>query len=91
MAPAALPTALGRIEVIAILVAGIGGGGRVTERVEFFVDGRRVKAVEQSPSYPMQLMLILYEFPAEPETEPSPEAYPNRVVVDFVQGFRSQR
>jgi hypothetical protein len=32
------------------------------ERVEFFLDGVCVKVSEQSPAYPMQLMLTLYAF-----------------------------
>src|SRR4029077_13309132 len=34
-----------------------------SDRVEFSVDGRLVKTVDQSPCYPMQLMLSIYEFP----------------------------
>ena len=33
------------------------------EQVAFFVDGEPVKTVPQSPVYPMQLMLGIYEFP----------------------------
>ena len=35
------------------------------EQVAFFVDGELVKTVRQSPAYPMQLMLGIYEFRAE--------------------------
>jgi Glycosyl hydrolases family 16 len=31
--------------------------------IEFFIDGDSVKTVNQSPDYPMQLMLSIYEFP----------------------------
>jgi hypothetical protein len=41
------------------------------ERVAFSVDGEHVKTVGQSPSYPMQLMLNLYELPADPGDEPA--------------------
>ncbi len=61
------------------------------ERVSFFVDGEHMKTVEQSPSYPMQLMLGIYEFPggagggrgAEKAT-----AYPKAFTVDYIRGFR---
>jgi len=56
-------------------------------RVEFFVDGERVKTVEQSPDYPMQLMLGLYEFPEPGGTRPA-EAYPKELVVESVRGYR---
>jgi hypothetical protein len=56
------------------------------EYVEFFVDGRLAKRVGQSPSYPMQLMLSIYEFPAD--TPDDPAAYPKAFVVDYVRGYR---
>jgi hypothetical protein len=33
--------------------------------VAFFVDGELVKTVPQSPAYPMQLMLGIYDFPPD--------------------------
>ena len=54
------------------------------EGVVFFVDGEQVKRSDQSPSYPMQLMLSIYEFPGEPEAT----EYPKRFVVDNVRGYR---
>ena len=57
------------------------------EHITFFVDGALAKTVRQSPSYPMQLMLGIYEFPA---TEPAQTAgaYPKAFVVDYVRGYR---
>ena len=54
--------------------------------VTFFVDGEPVKHVGQSPDYPLQLMLDIYEFPAE-EGEPA-GTYPKEFVVDYVRGYR---
>ncbi|MFF4122109.1 glycoside hydrolase family 16 protein [Microbispora rosea] len=57
------------------------------ERVTFFVDGRHVRTIRQSPDYPMQLMLGLYEFPgAEGPERVGP--YPKEFVVDYVRGYR---
>ena len=56
------------------------------EQVAFSVDGRHVKTVRQSPAYPMQLMLGIYEFPGERRTGP----YPKEFVVDYVRGYRFQ-
>ena len=58
-------------------------------QVRFFVDGEEIKSVDQSPSYPMQLMLGIYEFPGE-ATERSHE-YPKRFTVDYVRGYRRSR
>ena len=55
-----------------------------TTDVAFFVDGERIKTVDQSPGYPMQLMLSLYEFR---EGEPR-GAYPKTFAVDHVRGYR---
>ncbi len=57
------------------------------DRVTFFVDGRHVKTIRQSPDYPMQLMLGIYEFPdAEGSERVGP--YPKEFVVDYVRGYR---
>lgn len=58
----------------------------VPESVTFYVDDERVKTVGQSPSYPMQLMLGLYEFPDEDGAREGP--YPKELVVDYVRGYR---
>ncbi len=58
------------------------------EGVAFFVDGRPAKSVPQSPAYPMQLMLGIYEFPPEAGAEPRTEVYPKEFVVDYVRGYR---
>ena len=56
--------------------------------VTFFVDGELVKTVLQSPAYPMQLMLGIYDFPPHDDLEPSTTADPKSVVVDYVRGYR---
>lgn len=54
--------------------------------VMFFVDGDTVKRVNQSPDYPMQLMLGIYEFPDAGERDPT--EYPKTFVVDYVRGYK---
>ena len=39
--------------------------------VAFFVDHQLVKLVEQSPGYPMQFMLDIYEFPEDQPPQPA--------------------
>jgi hypothetical protein len=59
------------------------------EQVAFFVDDDLVKTVRQSPAYPMQLMLGVYEFPSEDEdAELAPAVYPKAFVIDYVRGYR---
>jgi glycosyl hydrolase family 16 len=58
------------------------------EYVAFFVDHRLVKLVEQSPDYPMQLMLGVYEFPDQAQASRPAPAYPKEFVVDYLRGYR---
>jgi beta-glucanase (GH16 family) len=56
------------------------------EGVSFLVDGEHVKTVGQSPAYPMQLMLGVYEFPEFPGEGAT--SHPKEFVVDYVRGSR---
>ena len=51
--------------------------------VRFFIDDEVVSTTDQSPDYPMQLMLNLYEFEATAEAD-----YPKAFEVDWVRGYR---
>jgi Glycosyl hydrolases family 16 len=55
--------------------------------VRFFVDGLLVREVAQSPAYPMQLMLNVYEF-AEHLPRSTEDSYPKGFLVDWVRGLR---
>jgi hypothetical protein len=55
-------------------------------RVDFYADHERVRTVEQSPDYPMQLMLGVYEFPDGDDESIAP-TYPLEFTVDYVRGW----
>jgi hypothetical protein len=60
------------------------------EHVAFFVDDRLVKLVEQSPAYPMQFMLGVYEFPddgGEGVGSAPARPYPKEFVVDSFRAW----
>jgi hypothetical protein len=57
------------------------------DAVAFFVDGDQIKNLAQSPAYPMQLMLGIYEFPPTVGEEQA-GPYPKEFVVDYVRGYR---
>ncbi|WP_166876363.1 glycoside hydrolase family 16 protein [Salinibacterium sp. ZJ450] len=59
------------------------GAEWMPHEVRFFIDDELVTSVEQSPNYPMQLMLNIYEFEGEPSG-----AYPKAFQVDWVRGYR---
>jgi hypothetical protein len=57
--------------------------------VAFYVDGRLTKVVRQSPSYPMQFMLGIYEFADGSALRSRSDAYPKEFVVDWFRGYRA--
>jgi hypothetical protein len=61
------------------------GANWTSESVEFFVDGERVKTVGQSPGYPLQLMLGIFEFPRTDGSAPGP--YPKEFEVDYIRVY----
>jgi hypothetical protein len=56
--------------------------------VRFFVDEVPVHAVEQSISYPLQLMVDLFEFPTGDERDPAD--YPKSALVRSVRGYEKR-
>jgi Glycosyl hydrolases family 16 len=60
-----------------------------SDGVDFLLDGEVVKKTTQSPLYPMQLMLGIYEFPDRLDrVRATAAAYPKPFVVDHVRGYR---
>ena len=57
---------------------------RTAERVEFSVDGTVVRSCSRPPTYPMQLMVAVFDFP-DRSTGADDDAVP-RLVVDHVSG-----
>ena len=58
------------------------------DRCAFHVDDRLVKVVHQSPAYPMQFMLNIYEF-ADGAAPASPlDRYPKAFRVEWFRGYR---
>ena len=58
------------------------------DRVNFYVDERLVKTVDQAPDYPMQSMLTLYEFADGLEPASPAERYPKVAVIEHYRGWR---
>ena len=56
-------------------------------RVAWYVDDRLVRVVEQSATYPMQIMLGIYELPIADDPR-QPAAYPKVFEVDWVRVSR---
>ena len=58
------------------------------DHVAFFVDNQLVKLVEQSPAYPMQFMLGIYEFPDDGQPSQPAHPYPKQFTIDYFRGYR---
>jgi hypothetical protein len=58
------------------------------QRVRFYVDDLLVHTVEQSVSYPLQLMVDLFEFPADDERDVAD--YPKSAQVRAVRGYEKR-
>ncbi|WP_199708126.1 glycoside hydrolase family 16 protein [Algoriphagus lacus] len=56
------------------------------EKVTFFLDGKVIRTINQSPDYPMQMMLNIYEIPKAEKTR-NPEHYPQEFIVDYIRVF----
>ena len=54
--------------------------------VNFYIDNRKIRRIDQSPKYPMQFMLAIYELPGG-DTK---AAYPREFVVDYVRGYQPE-
>ena len=52
-------------------------------QVDFRVDGRRVRTVDQAPDYPMQMMVAVFDFPAKADVAPADHV--PLLAVDYVR------
>lgn len=57
-----------------------------TDNVTFYIDNKIVKVIKQSPGYPMQFMLGIYEIP-DKIINKNEKKYPKEFVVDYVRGY----
>lgn len=54
--------------------------------VDFYLDNQKIRRINQSPDYPMQFMLSIYELP-----EASADAtHPKEFVIDYVRGYQPE-
>jgi hypothetical protein len=60
--------------------------------IDFYIDNQRIKTIEQSPRYPMQFMLGIYELPNEDAEQPSRDAsYPKEFIIDYFRAYQPVR
>lgn len=56
--------------------------------VDFYVDNQKTRRIGQSPQYPMQFMLGLYELPDQVTTASLESSWPKTFEVDYVRGYQ---
>jgi len=59
------------------------------ERVEFYIDNRLVHTSNQSPQYPMQFMMNIYELPSSVTGARTAPRYPSEFRIDYVRFYQS--
>jgi Glycosyl hydrolases family 16 len=55
--------------------------------IDVFVDNQKIRTINQSPDYPMQFMLSIYELPGGDRNA----AYPREFVIDYIRAYRPER
>lgn len=55
------------------------------DRLDFFIDNQKIKTSRQSPDYPMQFMLSIYELP---DNHQPAEIYPKRFTIDYFRAYQ---
>jgi hypothetical protein len=58
------------------------------QAIDVYVDNRKLRTIPQSPAYPMQLMLGLYDIPALAQADDPPSAAAHEFVVDYVRVYQ---
>lgn len=58
-----------------------------SKKITFYIDNKKIRQIDQSPDYPMQLMLGIFEFPVF-EKDIIDRIYPKELIVDYVRGYR---
>jgi beta-glucanase (GH16 family) len=59
------------------------------QRVDFYVDNRMTRSIPQSPQYPMQFMLGIYERPSVAKPgDPVGGPYPKTFTVDYFRAYQ---
>jgi hypothetical protein len=55
-------------------------------RLDFYIDNRKIKTVHQSPQYPMQFMVSIYELPVQ-GSQPGAD-YPKNFAIDYLRAYQ---
>jgi hypothetical protein len=59
--------------------------------IDFYLDNKKIRTILQSPNYPMQLMLNIYELPLKKERSGKDNQYPKEFVIDYIRVFQPEK
>lgn len=59
--------------------------------VDFYIDNKKVRTIHQSPNYPMQLMLNIYELPIEKVRIGKDNQYPKEFTIDYIRVYQPEK
>jgi beta-glucanase (GH16 family) len=62
--------------------------------IDFYVDNQKTRTVNQSPKYPMQFMLGIYERPNQSAGADAPDrsaSYPKKFIIDYFRAYQPIR
>jgi beta-glucanase (GH16 family) len=54
--------------------------------IDFYIDNQKIRTIDQSPDYPMQIMLSIYGLPGGDVNT----AYPREFMVDYVRAYQPE-
>ena len=58
------------------------------DKIDFYLNHKKVRTIHQSPNSEMQFMLIIYEVPIKETLGPTELSYPKEFEIDYVKAFR---
>jgi hypothetical protein len=58
--------------------------------IDVYLDNRKLRTINQSPDYPMQFMLGIYEIELKQpgQAAPTPAIYPKEFIIDYVRAYQ---
>ena len=56
--------------------------------IDFYVDNRKLRTLRQSPRYPMQFMLGIYERPSVADAGAETGPYPKTFSIDYFRAYQ---
>ncbi|WP_220471203.1 glycoside hydrolase family 16 protein [Cohnella cholangitidis] len=58
--------------------------------VDFYIDNNLIHQSKQSPRYPMQLMLNIYEIPSNESGSIQAPKYPSEFTIDYIRCYQKE-